>query len=657
MQKLIKTVLIPIFFILSVAAFVSCKKAEDILILPPENIRVENDYLFWDEALHAEWYLVDIDGTEYEADTNSLSLFEITTEPKSSYQIRIKSCGDETVNYEKSEWSALCDYRREKQPFLFQSINNNTEYQIKAVEPESLNGSVILPAYFNNKPITKIMSCAFKNAVNVTAVKLPYTIAEIGNSAFYNCTGLQRIELPDGLKEIPLESFYNCAALTEINLPRVTKISTSAFYKCSSLTSLHIPQSVREIGNCITAYCKNLTSLTVDENNLFYESEGNCIIKKSTHTIIAGCIASVIPQSAKTIGPLAFCGSMPEPFVIPSNIEKLELCALSTYSGKTLVIPASVTYIDYEFIGYCPNLTQITVAENNPVYRSEGNCIIEKATGTVVKGCNTSVIPQGIKAIGPCAFKWFQAEEIVIPHGVEIIDEEAFLESTVKKVVLPDTLTEIRGSAFKECHSLAEAALPYGLTKIGSEAFFKTNLQYANIPETVKEIGTNAFASHSFLTVILPSCVEKIGNTAFINAITFVNATKRECEAKSGWAIYTIMGTGAPWHNSNAVYECTFADDENGKYLYSWKYTFETDEETGETSYFSGLAEIGIPFRKGYRFLGFSATEGSSVPDIVPAKFLNHEEFLTAFDFQQLKNYKNGTVFYSVWEASDTAEE
>ena len=655
MQKLIKTVLIPIFFILSVAAFVSCKKAE--AILPPENIRVENDYLFWDEALHAEWYLVDIDGTEYEADTNSLSLFEITTEPKSSYQIRIKSCGDETVNYKKSEWSALCDYQREKQPFLFQSINNNTEYQIKAVDPESLNGSVILPAYFNNKPITKIMSCAFKNAVNVTAVKLPYTIAEIGNSAFYNCTSLQRIELPDGLKEISFEAFYNCAALTEINLPRVTKISTSAFYKCSSLTSLHIPQSVRVIGNCITAYCKNLTSLTVDENNLFYKSEGNCIIKKSTHTIIAGCIASVIPQSAKTIGPLAFCGSMPEPFVIPSNIEKLELCALSTYSGKTLVIPASVTYIDYEFIGYCPNLTQITVAENNPVYRSEGNCIIEKATNTVVKGCNTSVIPQGIKAIGPCAFKWFQAEEIVIPHGVEIIDEEAFLESTVKKVVLPDTLTEIRGSAFKECHSLAEAALPYGLTKIGSEAFYKTNLQYADIPETVKEIGTKAFASHSFLTVILPSCVEKIGNTAFINAITFVNATKRECEAKSGWAIYTIMGTGAPWHNSNAVYECTFADDENGKYLYSWKYSFETDEETGETSYFSGLAEIGIPFRKGYKFLGFSATEGSSVPDIVPAKFLNHEEFLTAFDFQQLKNYKNGTVFYSVWEAVDTAEE
>lgn len=51
----------------------------------------------------------------------------------------------------------------------------------------------------------------------------------------------------------------------------------------------------------------------------------------------------------------------------------------------------------------------------------------------MIKGCNTSVIPQGVKIIGYGAFRKLQAEEIVIPHGVEIIDEEAFLESTVKK--------------------------------------------------------------------------------------------------------------------------------------------------------------------------------------------------------------------------------
>ena len=81
MQKLIKTVLIPIFFMLSVAAFVSCKKAE--AILPPENIRVENDYLLWDATPHTEWYLVDIDGTEY-VGTPATSLNTISTISRSN---------------------------------------------------------------------------------------------------------------------------------------------------------------------------------------------------------------------------------------------------------------------------------------------------------------------------------------------------------------------------------------------------------------------------------------------------------------------------------------------------------------------------------------------------------------------------------------------
>ena len=126
MQKLIKKVLIPIFFMLSVAAFVSCKKAE--AILPPENIRVENDYLFWDEVPHAEWYLVDIDGTEYEADEPSLDLFMITAEAK-TYRIQIKSVGDETFNYRKSEWSPVYEYVLNSTPLYCRIINDN-EYEI-----------------------------------------------------------------------------------------------------------------------------------------------------------------------------------------------------------------------------------------------------------------------------------------------------------------------------------------------------------------------------------------------------------------------------------------------------------------------------------------------------------------------------------------------
>lgn len=96
------------FFIFLLSAFAACNRQKENL-LPPENIRVENDYLLWDATPHAEWYLVDIDGTEYEADEPSLDLFMITTAP-TTYRIQIRSVGDETFNYRKSEWSPVYEY-------------------------------------------------------------------------------------------------------------------------------------------------------------------------------------------------------------------------------------------------------------------------------------------------------------------------------------------------------------------------------------------------------------------------------------------------------------------------------------------------------------------------------------------------------------------
>ena len=102
------------FFICLLSAFAACNRQKENL-LPPENIRVENDYLLWDATPHTEWYLVDIDGTEYEADDPSLDLFMITTAP-TTYRIQIRSVGDDTFNYQKSVWSAPFEYKLESPP-------------------------------------------------------------------------------------------------------------------------------------------------------------------------------------------------------------------------------------------------------------------------------------------------------------------------------------------------------------------------------------------------------------------------------------------------------------------------------------------------------------------------------------------------------------
>ena len=492
MLSRVKKLFVFTFFICLLSAFAACNRQKENF-LPPENIRVENDYLLWDATPHTEWYLVDIDGTEYEADEPSLDLFMITAEAK-TYRIQIKSVGDETFNYQKSAWSAPFEYKLEASPLLVREYKTG-EYEIMPENSETLQGKIVIPSSVYGKPVTKIAKRAFYDAKNITSVVVPDSVLEIERDAFNGCLSLQRIRLPKNIKALKNSTFEYCTALREIEIPVCDEIGGGIFEKCTSLKKIHIPQQVKKIGKYLFKYCDNLTEISVDEKNPFYKSEGNCIIEKATNTVIAGRNTSVIPDGVKIIGESAFSMlSLPNGIAIPSSVEKIEYCAFYYCKNTSFFIPESVTTLETYCFADCIQLTSLEVAENNPVYKSEGNCIIEKATGTVIKGCNTSVIPQGVKIIGYGAFRKLQAEEIVIPHGVEIIDEEAFLESTVKKVVLPDTLTEIRRAAFIKCNNITKIAFPASIKKIGSRAFlYCQHLPTLYIPEDT-EIGKNAFS-------------------------------------------------------------------------------------------------------------------------------------------------------------------
>ena len=71
----------------------------------------------------------------------------------------------------------------------------------------------------------------------------------------------------------------------------------------------------------------------------------------------------------------------------------------------TIIIPKTVTEIISEAF-LCGNLNAIVVDPANPIYYSEGNCVIEKISKTLVLGCNGSVIPKDVTRIGEFAF-WY----------------------------------------------------------------------------------------------------------------------------------------------------------------------------------------------------------------------------------------------------------
>jgi hypothetical protein len=137
--------------------------------------------------------------------------------------------------------------------------------------------------------------------------------------------------------------------------------------------------------------------------------------------------------------------------VVPKSVTRISEQAFCRCAALTGIrIHGMVTDIDKCGFDGCENLCSIEVETSNGRYESSGNCLIEKATSTVEFGCKNSVIPDGIKTIGWCAFSG---------------------DKDLERITIPDSVTTVEYAAFHYCQSLKSVIIPIGVTHIGSEAF------------------------------------------------------------------------------------------------------------------------------------------------------------------------------------------
>ena len=327
------------------------------------------------------------------------------------------------------------------------SIGNDTFYYCSGLT------SVTIP-----NSITSIGDLAFYRCSGLTSVTIPNSVTSIGDSAFYRCSGLTSVTIPNSVTSIGYSVFGGCTGLTTMTIPNsVTSIGKYAFRSCSGLTSVTIPNSVTSIGYEAFRGCSGLTSVTVDKNNGTYDSRDNCnaIIETSTNKLIAGCKNTTIPNSVTTIGTSAF----------------------SDCSGLTSVtIPNSVTSIGDRAFSGCSGLTSVTVDKNNGTYDSRDNCnaIIETSTNKLIVGCNNTIIPNSVTAIGEHAFEYCsKLTSVTIPNYVTSIGDGAFaLCSGLTSVTIPNSVTSIGESAFDQCSSLTSVTIGNSVTSIGKYAFY-----------------------------------------------------------------------------------------------------------------------------------------------------------------------------------------
>ena len=129
-------------------------------------------------------------------------------------------------------------------------------------------------------------------------------------------------------------------------------------------------------------------------------------------------------------------------------------------SLTSITLPDSIATIARGAFNGCSSLTSIVVVDGNTVYDSREKCnaIIETGTNTLIRGCQISIIPNGITSIGKNAFGICNTLiSIIIPDGVTSIEAEAFRYcESLKSITIPASVENIGGLAFNGCKSLTK---------------------------------------------------------------------------------------------------------------------------------------------------------------------------------------------------------
>ncbi len=93
----------------------------------------------------------------------------------------------------------------------------------------------------------------------ITEIRLPDSITDIGGAAFSGCEKLRLVNIPNGVKKIPDFAFNDCHGLEKIEIPgSVKSVGDYAFVECERIKTIVIPEGTAEIGQSAFIFCRSL---------------------------------------------------------------------------------------------------------------------------------------------------------------------------------------------------------------------------------------------------------------------------------------------------------------------------------------------------------------------------------------------------------------
>ena len=292
-----------------------------------------------------------------------------------------------------------------------------------------------------------------------------------------------------GSNDVPWQPYLRY--IKNVSLPEgLTSIGGMAFLGCSQLTEISIPANVSEIANGAFDDCHSLTAINVVEENQNYSSADGVLYNK------AQTILYIYPS-----------GKQDNSFDVPENIVVFDNHAFANNYINSVSLPASITNLGEYIFEECSNLTSISVDEGNSNYSSADGVLFNKDKTIIFKcpegKFGTYTIPDNVTEIASRAFYLSNLTSISMSNSVTLIGEQSFAFCyNLNDMTLSNNLVEIKPSAFYECSALTAITLPNSVAIIGDRAFEHNGFTSVTIPANVTTLGDNVFHACNSLTTI-----------------------------------------------------------------------------------------------------------------------------------------------------------
>ncbi len=474
---------------------------------------------------------------------------------------------------------------------------------------------------------------------DIRTVTLPQSLKHIGKLAFEGIW-LRYLEIPSNVTTIGSSAFgFFKPKVCRVKCQTPPTIDATTFNQVSPEARLIVPDGTKALYQDATGW--NAFSTILEESEL--QSS------RTLHVATAGSLSTLIPEDEidniesltltgqlnaddlrfikynlcgvnqhgilrlldmtnarienDAIGQDGLAGAITlEEIKLPNTLKSIGKSAFMNSGIKKIVIPKSVTKLDFEIFYQCHSLASISVEAGNPVFDSREDCnaIIETSTNILLIGCRSTMVPASVVGLGRSSFSGVRGlTSLDLPDGVRSIDNSAFwADEGLTSVRLSKSIVELGTGPFvgcsnisslvidpenpvydsrNNCNAIIETAtntliqgfgttkIPEDVVKIAPLAFQYQSLAYIEIPAGIKELGESCFRFCNNLTTVV-SYIKKpfpVSSTVFSGsnmetAVLYVPfGTKNAYAATSGWGSFP------------KIIEMDPTDDELGQYAAS----------------------------------------------------------------------------------------